>query len=183
MFNRLSRIIRFGILSIGGIGVLVLAYQLITNGAYICGRCGTSWTVAHFLWLDLSDPPYDEYGIEERWLRAHRQNCEHIWIRREGDAVTNAYWSPLSFAIASGVDLAKLSPELLTMDAQALRKRDAMGRTIMHWLVVHPNVQKREELITALVAKGASLEDKDNDGLSPIDWAHNAELSRSGVDN
>jgi hypothetical protein len=45
-----------------------------------------------------------------------------------------------------------------------------LGRTILHWLVIHPDVEHRQALVDQVVARGLSLDDKDVDGLSPRDW-------------
>ncbi len=61
-----------------------------------------------------------------------------------------------------------------TSDAD-LKHKDALGRTILHWLVVYRDEQHRQALIDLALRRGLSMDDKDADGLSPRDWQTNAQ--------
>jgi hypothetical protein len=163
-------------LSIGAILLtIVLGVQFYQNGAYHDGRCGSHRWLFRVLWFNLDQPDYDEYGIEEQWVRAHRIPCEHIWIRGLLESDDGAYWPPLHLAIAEGIPLNRIWNMVDNMSDTDLKKKDALGRTILHWLVGHPDIEHRQELVELLMKRGVSLDEKDSDGLSPRDWAVNSQ--------
>jgi len=55
------------------------------------------------------------------------------------------------------------------MTLAALRHKDALGRTGLHWLAVHSDVAGRDGLTADRVARGLSFDEPDADGLSPRD--------------
>src|SRR5690348_10930934 len=87
--------------------VAIVVVQLMTVAVHHDGRCGLQEWVRYVLWMDDSERDYDEFGIAERWRRAHKNGCDPIWLPGPMQQADNSgYWPPLQYAIAKGVDLA-----------------------------------------------------------------------------
>jgi hypothetical protein len=159
---------------VGLIAASLWYFQPIELGTlYHCGVCGTQKYERHFFGLDLTEEDDEEYSIRERWTQAHEKPCQHLWVRGslEDDG---AYWPKLHFLTAIGQPIAELEKTIDATSTEALRKKDKLGRTVLHWLVIHPDRHGRQHLIDKLVNRGLSLDEKDGDGLSPRDWEKRA---------
>ena len=163
---------------------LILVIQFMGNGAYNCGRCGLQKWGTKFLWVDLSVPPEDEYGIAKCWEYVHKNPCDHIWLNGPLGKTESKYWPPLHLAFASSYfasatdrELDKLNKLIVNLSNDELLKKDVLGRTILHWLVVHPDVEVRNSLKQVLIERGLSMDTKDQDGLSPRDWEERREYT------
>lgn len=159
--------------------IVTLCIQLFQIGVYHDGRCGAQKWERHLLWMDFGEPDYDEYGIEERWIEAHRVPCKHIWIKGPLEQDSGAYWPPLHLAIAEGRPLPQIRHQIAQANRQTLFKKDRLGRTIMHWLVIHPDVRGSKLLIDELVRRGLNLDGRDSNGLSPRDWQANFQHAKT----
>lgn len=148
----------------------VVATQLVGNGAYHCGRCGIQKWKLNLLWMDFGEPPQDEYGIEGRWLCAHDVDCDHIWLEGPLEESANAYWPALHLMIAKGEDAESIAAKIKEMTDAELQDQDALGRSIMHWLVVYPLQGDRNRLIEIAKSRGVDMAVADLAGLTPKDW-------------
>ncbi len=155
------------------VAIATLTYLSLSGVQFHCGRCGSQKWESYLLGIDL-ETDYDEYGIAERWAKAHKQPCDHLWIRGPmGEFADEKYWPPLHFAIAVGRDISLLRASIRAASNAELSRRDALGRSVLHWLVVHPDAAERESMIQEVVTRGLSMDDKDSDSLTPRDWASN----------
>ena len=154
---------------------IFLAVQISLNQPIHCGRCGIQKWEFYILWFDLADPCLDEYGTVGRWKCAHRSECDHIWLDGPLGREDSEYWPALHLHVAKGGDLAKIEYSLRDLNASSVSATDALGRTLLHWLVMHPDVEGRDRLVGLLVEHGLSMESLDIDGLSPIDWRRNCD--------
>lgn len=142
-----------------------------------CGRCADQKTEFKVLWVTVAtpEPHYDEYGIVERWEAAHpnRRPCPNIWLAGPFDPEKpdQRYWPRLHFRVAVARRVEGVEALVRATPAAALRKTDALGRTVLHWLATHRATPAREALVRFLVEQGLSPDQKDADGLSPRDWA------------
>jgi len=148
----------------------VVAMQVSSVRVQHEGRCGLQQWVRYVLWYDDSERNYDEFGIPERWARAHGARCESVWIDGPLQAGASEYWPSLHFAIAAGTSWEELESEIDSADDAALKKKDALGRTLMHWAATYGNDRERAALKQKLIERGLSLDDRDSDGLTPRDW-------------
>ena len=142
-----------------------------------CGRCADQKTEIKLLWVTVAtpEPHYDEYGIVERWEKAHpnRRPCPNIWLAgpfndKQPDP---RYWPRLHFRVAAARRVEDVDALVRATSATELRKADALGRTVLHWLATHRNTPERDALVGYLVEQGLSPDQKDEDGLSPREWA------------
>jgi len=163
--------------------VLGLAFalgQAIVLIPYHDGRCGAQkWqSLIWSPWETAEGDFFDEYGIVEEWMKAHKgQQCPFLWEPGEfAPATQTEYFPPLHFTVASQTDIKTVAAEFLAASTHDLRRKDKLGRTILHWLVLRPE-RERTRLITEVTQRGLSLDDKDNDGLTPRDWAQNAGIA------
>ena len=154
------------------------AAQYSKNGMYHCGRCGSEKWVFNVLFLDLGEGDYDEFGIEERWVSAHRKPCEHIWLPGPLEYDTGTYWPSLHSKIARSADWEAVLAMMKASGDAELKGKDALGRTILHWLVLSPDIEHRQMLVDYAVSRGLSWEEKDVDGLTPRDWQANSQGAR-----
>lgn len=82
---------------------------LLTSGGYRshCGRCADQKTEIKLLWVTVAtpEPHYDEYGIVERWEKAHPNQgpCPNIWLAGPFDPKQPdpQYWPRLHFRVAA----------------------------------------------------------------------------------
>jgi len=161
-----------------------LGILAIIDIPYRDGRCGAqTWTnLIRGPWEVARGEHDDEYGIASTWARAHGGNpCPFIWEwGRYSERTDTEYFPQLHFLIASGASVAEIRSRIVSAGIEELRKKDKLGRTILHWLVVYrpyaktPDSEARATLVKEVVAKGLSLDEKDSDGLSPRDWARSA---------
>jgi hypothetical protein len=149
----------------------ILTFQISHNGVYHDGRCGAQQWRHNYLWLDFSERDYDEFGIEETWRSAHRQPCHHLWLPGVLELDGGKYFPRLQWKAAVGIHVADLVDLIRSASDAELRHKDALGRTVLHWLVVHPDVEHRQQAIDLAVARGLGMDEKDAGGLSPRDWA------------
>lgn len=164
------------ILILGGLlfTALIVIIQLNQIAVYHDGRCGTQQWIRWILIFDHSERDYDEFAIAERWAKAHDAPCKHIWVKGPLYAGASPHWPPLHFSIAAGARIDRIRREIGDADRKALFHTDPLGRSIMHWLAIHPDIHGREILINELLDQGLSFDLKNNDGLSPRDWQSNS---------
>lgn len=152
---------------------------LLTSGGYRshCGRCADQKTEIKLLWITVAtpEPHYDEYGIVERWEKAHpnQRPCPNIWLAGPFDPKQPdpQYWPRLHFRVAAARRVKDVDALVRAASAMELRKADALGRTVLHWLATHRNTPERDALVRFLVEQGLSPDHEDADGLTPREWA------------
>ncbi len=161
------------------LGLAALVVLVLTSGGYRshCGRCADQKTEIKVLWVTVAtpEPHYDEFGIVERWEKAHanRRPCPNIWLAGPFDPELPdpRYWPRLHFRIATARHLEDVEALVHAAPVAELQKTDALGRTVLHWLATHRVTPERDALVRFLVEQGLSPDQKDADGLSPRDWA------------
>ena len=160
---------------------VAVAVQVLTVRVHHDGRCGVQEWVHYVLWMDDSEREYDEFGIAERWRRAHKRTCDHIWIPGPmGDVDDSGYWPPLQYAIARGLGIARIR-DVIRSDPGSAKASDKLGRTALHWAAVYPDPQKRETLKKLLEDAGADATAKDEDGLTARDWESQSADSNEAI--
>ena len=157
-------------------GVLLI----LTSGGYRshCGRCADQKSEIKVLWITVAtpEPHYDEYGIVERWEAAHGKPCPNIWLAGPFDdrRPDPRYWPRLHFRVAAARRTNDVAALVRAAPAAELRRTDALGRTVLHWLATHRTTPERDALVTFLIEQGLNPDQKDSDGLSARAWAANA---------
>jgi len=143
-------------------------------------RCGAQGSRA-LIWSPWARPNgYDDkWGIMENWIRAHNGSpCPFVWTIALSPLSGTEYFPRLQFLAASTMPIQRIRPDLESASTTDLRRRDKLGRTVLHWLVSRRVREyeraERATLVHELVSKGLSLDEKDEDGLTPRDWARSA---------
>lgn len=159
---------------LASIVISVVSYQFaFVNGGYSNIECGTQQWYLRILWMSFDELPIDEYGIEERWKSAHKKKCSDTWERFALGAEGSRYWPEIHLMIAKGVSINLIREKIKLSTTSELNKQDALGRTVLHWLAIHPNSKESEILSNELVERNLVKPLKDNEGLYPIDWKKN----------
>jgi len=151
--------------------ILGLGVQLSLNVAYHCGRCGLQKWYTKILWMDFSQDPEDEYGTALRWECAHENPCEHIWLEGPLGKYENEYWPLFHLSIAKGESLPELLKIADEMKVADLKRVDKLGRSALHWLAVHPDIENKHLLEQLLLARGTDPDLRDSQGLLAKDWS------------
>lgn len=170
----------------GLIGFFIAAATLALTApiAHYDGRCGAqTWKALVWGPFDAPEDAYfDEFGIVEAWMRGHNgRSCPFLWQRGDlGPLTESEYFPPLHFLIASGADTIRVRDAIQSLSVAESTKKDKLGRTALHWLAVYTphagylSQEVKASLVQALLDRGLSLDDVDEDGLSPRDWARSA---------
>lgn len=167
-------LITFSILLLVPLVILGVQFSIF-NGAYTNTECGLQKWKTKILFWDFGESPIDEYGVAGRWLCAHRRECRGEWEKGALGASESEYWPSLNLNAAKGIEISEIRNQTAGLPKAALIKKDKLGRTVFHWLSVHPEKAKAGELIENIVSsKDIDIKNlTDNDGLSPVDWAGN----------
>lgn len=160
--------------------VVLLAVQLSRINVHHDGTCGAQRWERHLLWMNFSEEDYDEFGIEERWTKAHNVSCKHIWLPGPLQPDDGAYWPRLNLAIAKGAPMSTILKLAKTATASDFKRKDALGRTVLHWAAIYPRARERRSLQEFLLRHGAIPSVKDNNGLIAADWEARFEAHKRG---
>jgi len=164
------------VISLFSVIVLTVVVQFVfINGAYSNIECGTQKWVLKVLFFDFGEPPMDEYGISERWSCAHEKKCGNEWERKALGSGDSNYWPKLHLSVAKGTSIEVLKNNLEQLDEGELEQRDALGRSVLHWMAVHSNKKGSIALFDSLSASVDLTQLKDNDGLTPKDWLNSCQ--------
>jgi hypothetical protein len=161
-------------------GVIIM-FDLMQVGVFHDGRCGREEWRFPLLWWDLGEHEYDEFGISERWEKAHAWTCMPIWIRGQLGPDASGFWPRLHFDVAVGVSIDRLEKSIARADRRKVLATDYLGRTLLHWAVIYPHAKGRQRLIDLLVKRGLRMDAKDKEGLTPADWKWRSEHSHSAT--
>lgn len=163
------------------VGAFIFVVVMTSGPArWYCGRCGDQRSTFDILGVRfVTEAHYDEFGIVEAWERAHARPCENIWLPGllDGGRLNEEYWPPLHFAVAK-LRIEDLRSRLAAASPDELRRKDALGRTVLHWFAARHGGTARQELVDELIARGASLDARDEDAMTPRDWQQVAEATR-----
>ena len=153
-----------------GVATLSLAYLSSHVSVHHDGVCGAQMWKRSVFWIDVNDHSYDEFSIVDRWSRAHATPCEHIWLNGTIEQDSSAYWPPLHLAVAQGRPIGQIREIINIAEPEELVRKDVLGRTILHWLVIHPDTEGGAELARELIQIGLDIDEEDADGLSAMEW-------------
>ena len=162
--------------------LVVLGIQFsIFNGAYTNTESGLQKWKMKILFWDFDEPPMDEYGIAGRWICAHMRECQGKWVKGAlgVGASVREYWPPLILNVAKGMEISVIRNQTAVLSKADLIEKDKQGRTLFHWLSVHPDRVNAKELIEYISdSKNIDITNlRDIDGLNPGDWADNCSQS------
>lgn len=162
-----------------GLVIVATACQVLLWDVHYCAVCGVQKFDRTLFWFDgLSEPAYDEFGIEKRWVCAHDRVCEHIWVdgglagpSTERSQSNDSCWPRLHFLAASPLTVKRRLSEAIEGAGEAeVSRRDCVGRTILHWIAIHPDRDLRDTLWMTVVGKGVDPHARDGDGLTAQQW-------------
>jgi len=157
---------------------VLLVFDATQFGTFHDGRCGYQEWRRPFLWMDFTKRDYDAFGIPGRWEKAHAYECSRIWRRGALAPDVSGYWPRLHLMVASGAPITELEKAIAHASMKDVREDDALGRTLLHWAVIHPDVKHRDRLIALLLRKGLRMDAKNKEGLTPADWKWRSEKKR-----
>jgi len=158
---------------LGLLGVALIALILLDRPVRVMHNpvCGLQrWSFPN------PEDDYDEFGIGERWAKAHEVPCPDVWLPGplSKETAWAEGWSELQFLIASEHSIDGILAAVRAAPDEVLRRPDPYGRTLAHWAVVYPREDGRRLLLELLQQRGIDFDERDADGLSPRDWQRRA---------